>query len=356
MARGITHMTKLIKSGEKFSNFAMLYLDELGRFIEPLGEQGDEPRPIVADELDHFFKRYINLAKGTTDVFVWVHGWQNDEIRAITTARRLFANLDDWFRRQRARYSALDEIIPAFVAVHWPSNSTPGPLGYRKIRNRAKRMTTAGEAEFFLASLLGYLDAGNKRDSGHKVLVARDGYYVHCLGHSFGGRFLAAAIQAAATPAERDRKVLAAHRDTGFPFNVDSLCVLQMAAGAESFGEEFSGLLKTSPLCGPVILTYSTADRALCTWHGAAEAERGIGCKGATAPADHIGWIEIHPVDSPYSNSDFSKDITNVNASRLFRKGGWAEGGHSDFFHAETLHLITSVVEQIHRRIRTDPA
>jgi hypothetical protein len=55
----------------------------------------------------------------------------------------------------------------------------------------------------------------------------------------------------------------------------------------------------------------------------------------------------MRPVDTPYSDADFSKDITNVNASRYFVGGGWVEGAHSQFWHAETLHLIASVIEQV---------
>ncbi len=342
-------MTALTQSGADFTRFSMLYLDETGKFLDSEGKPDEEPRPIESDELPGFLKRSINLPKRVTDVFVWVHGWQNDELRAVSTAKRLFANLDEWFSSEHARYPNLDAVVPAFVAVHWPSNSTPGPRGYRKIRNRAEHVTTEGEAEFFLASLLGYLDGGNVREpSGRKVLRAKDGFYVHCLGHSFGGRFLTAAIRAAAVPTERTRKILAAaHRETGFAFNVDSLCVLQMAAGAEAFGTEFSSLLGTGPLCGPIVLTYSTGDTALCRWHKISEWEAGIGCKGATAPADRIGTIALRPVESPYSKADFSRDITNVDASHLFTQGGWAEGAHSDFWHTETLHLIASVVEQV---------
>jgi hypothetical protein len=208
-------------------------------------------------------------------------------------------------------------------------------------------MTTEGEAEFFLASLLGYLDQGNARAPDRKVLRAKAGYYVHCLGHSFGGRFLTAAIKAAAAPTERTRKILAAaHRETGFDFNVDSLCILQMAAGNQAFKNEFSALLK-GPLCGPIILTHSKADKALCTWHTVGEFETGIGCEGALEPRDRIGSITMRPVDEPYSGTDFSKDITNVDASGYYVGGGWVEGAHSDFWHAETLHLIASVVEQV---------
>jgi hypothetical protein len=340
-------MTALTCSGADFTCFSMLYLDRQGRFLDP--ESGDEegPRQVQSDELPGFLRRSINRPNGVTDFFVWVHGWQNDELRAVSTAKRLFANLDDWFKRERTRYPKLAPLIPGYVAVHWPSTSMPGPFGYQKIRNRAKTMTTQGEAEFFLASLLGYLDEGNKRGHNRKVLRAKDGLYVHCLGHSFGGRFLTAAIRAGATPTERSRKLLAAHRETSFKFNVDSLCVLQMAAGAEAFGSEFSSLLGTGPLAGPIVLTHSTSDMALCIWHKVSEREVGIGCKGAISPADRIGSITLHPIDTPYSEADFSHDITNVDASHLFTEGGWAEGAHSDFWHTETLHLITSVVERV---------
>ena len=342
-------MTALIRLGEDFKQFTMLYLDAKGHFLDPVGTEGEGPRPVSEEELPRFLNRNIILPDHVTDVFVWVHGWQNDELRANETACRLFANLDEWFRREHQRYPRLGVIVPAFVAVHWPSSSTPGLLGYKMIRNRAKQMTTQGDAAFFLASLLGYLDTDNKRefDTNRKVLVARDGFYIHCLAHSFGGRFLTAAIKAASS-APGMRRVLAAHRDTGYPFNVDSLCVLQMAAGNSAFGTEFSSLL-AGPICGPIILTHSRWDSALCNWHSVSEGESGIGCGGATAPADRIGSTILHTVDSPYSNADFANDITNVDASAYFKTGGWLEGAHSDFWHSETLHLITSVVEQVRR-------
>ena len=106
------------------------------------------------DELPGFLKRRIKLPPGVTDVFVWVHGWQNDELRATSTANRLFAALNTWFKREAGRYPKLGEVVPAFVAVHWPSNSMPGLTGYRKIRRRARSMTTLGVAEYFLAPSL----------------------------------------------------------------------------------------------------------------------------------------------------------------------------------------------------------
>jgi hypothetical protein len=311
-------MTGLMLDGANFSQFAMLYLDESGRFIDVGDPDRDEARPVEADELNRFLKREIALPNGVTDVFVWVHGWQNDELRAVSTAKRMFANLADWFARESARYPRLGTVIPGFVAVHWPSSSLPTLSGYRKIRDRAKRMTTQGEAEFFLASLLGYLDLGNQRSPARKVLRAKDGVYVHCFGHSFGGRFLASAIKAAATPIARDRTILAAHRETGSAFNVDSLCVLQMAAGHKAFRNEFEALLK-GPLCGPIVLTNSTSDKALCSWHSHSEGEPGIGCSGAVEPHLRIGSISLQGIDTPYADTAFSKDITNVNASERRR-------------------------------------
>lgn len=336
-------MTQLTRSGDGFNRFSMLRLDKHGRFVDPDAQD----RPIDPRVLPNYFKRVIVLPDGVTDVFIWVHGWQNDETRAVATARKLFANLEDWFVRSQKHYPRLGNIVPGFVTVHWPSRSTPGFMGYRKIRNRAKQMTTEGEAEFFLASALGYLDARNARATNRQVLRASSGFYVHCIGHSFGGRFLTAAIKAAASPSAPTRKLLAAaHRETGFEFTVDSLCVLQMAAPAKAFASELSALLETSPLSGPIVLTHSARDRALCVWHVVSELQAGIGCRGATEPADRIGRSEFKPVTTPYTDRDFEKDVTNVDASRIFIKGGSAEGAHSNIWHEETLHLIASLTEQ----------
>lgn len=62
-------------------------------------------------------------------------------------------------------------------------------------------MTEMGYAEFFLASLLGYLHGERRQPQrGPDILRVEGGQYLHCVGHSFGGRFLGEAIAAAATP------------------------------------------------------------------------------------------------------------------------------------------------------------
>src|SRR6185503_5532130 len=98
------------------------------------------------------------------------------------------------------KYLHLKSFTPWYVAVHWPSKSQPTLAGYSKIRDRAAAMTHQGDAEFFLAALLGYLDRDNPRGANPALLRSRGGFRIHCVGHSFGGRFLAAAILASVFP------------------------------------------------------------------------------------------------------------------------------------------------------------
>lgn len=321
--------------------FSFLRMNKLGQYLDTTG-------PVDDASLARFFDKRIVLPPKVTDVFIWVHGWQNDEMRALTSARTMFFELDHRIRCGTSMYPRIGEFVPAYIAVHWPSVSTPGPIGYRTMRNRANQMTTRGTAEFLLASLLGYLNATNHRSAGAAVLRAQAGFFVHCLGHSFGGRFLAAAIKAAATPTERIHKVLSAvKRDTAYQFTVDSLCVLQMAAPASAFYSEFISLLDESPLSGPIVLTHTRHDRALCVWHSLVEGQAGIGCKGATSPSTRIGFAVMLDPGTPYPGDAFAKDITNVDASGVFCADERFVGAHSDIWHQETFHLIASVVEQV---------
>jgi hypothetical protein len=77
----------------------------------------------------------------------------------------------------------------------------------------------------------------------------------------------------------------------------------------------------------------------------------GDNCNSPVATRNPFGLLRknhrMRTVDTAYSGADFSKDITNVNASQYFAGGGWIEGAHSDFWHTETLHLITSVIDQV---------
>jgi hypothetical protein len=338
-----------------FNEFSFLCLNDRGQFLRfPTGSS--EPaaaEPVSPSALPSFLSEKIVLRAGTTDVFIWVHGWRNNYPRALATARRLFGYLDAAIRRSGSAASA---IVPSFFAVHWPSESWPTPKGYATIRDRAAKMTEEGDAEFFLASLLGYLDARNRRTGlGGRLLQAAGGYYVHALGHSFGSRFLTAAITAAARPRSRtltllggvspsERETLSARTEKLFQFTVDTACFLQMAAPSASFSDELTILVEWAPFRGPLALTYSKYDRANCLWHRAIEGEGAIGCTGATEPANWIGGAVLRPSSESYTQAEFSPRIVNIDASALYSHAGLRpEGAHSDFWYEETIHLILSL-------------
>jgi hypothetical protein len=342
-----------------FNDFSLLCLNEDGQFVD-LPESArsvSDGTPISAEALPEFLSRRIYLRKGvTTDVFVWVHGWRNPLGRAIATARRLFGNLNAAI--VQSTKGKATSMVPAFVAVQWPSSSSPTPAGYEKIRDRAARLTDKGDAEFFLASLLGYLEGRNERTKGGKVLKARGGYYVHCIGHSFGCRFLTAAIRAAGHPQARtltlsralgvkERRTLSVRSERLFEFTVDSVCFLQMAAPAAGFSDQLTLLADESPLRGPVALTHTQSDRATCFWHKRAEGEFGIGCEGARKPARFIGRTVLRPPNQPYTAEDFSNLIVNIDANAVYTDGGLRpEGAHSDLWHPETIHLILTLADR----------
>jgi hypothetical protein len=169
---------------------------------------------------------------------------------------------------------------------------------------------------------------------------------------------LTAAIAAAADPPARvqsllgrvhaaDRKVLsAAPEANGFAFTVDSLLVFQMAAPRLRFGPRLRQLIDRAPLRGPVVLTYSTRDRANCTWHRLGEGgEPGIGCSGAGEPKGSLTTIRLGGLDHVYTADDFSTRIVNVNANAAYTNPGFrVEGAHSDFWYEESIHLILGLV------------
>ncbi len=352
-----------------FSDFSALYLNERGRYVEPSAENANlsDARPIVLEALPDYLVRRVVLPENVTDVFVWVHGWRNTPVTAIKASQRLFQGLRSEHQRRPDKYPGLAPFVPAFLVVCWPSMSEPLPAGFNRVRDRTRAMTDKGEAEFFLASLLGYLESENKRDA-RRVLRSRGGFYVHCLGHSFGGRFLAAAIRAAANPESPKTlslasasswevtKVLSAQPAGGSAFTVDSLTVFQMAAPRVGFGRELTLLLETAPLNGPIVLTHSRHDRASCVWHRFAEGEPAIGCSGALEPKGAIRSIKFGALEYSYSLEDLATSIVNVNADGAFTHAGFRpEGAHSDFYYEESAHLVLSVANCAHLRGPTMP-
>lgn len=351
-----------LPDGGDFREYSMLRMDASGRFVR---EAADGSLVVVDPRsLPDFLDEVVVLPIGVTDVFVWVHGWRNDLDAAHANAARIFHAIGDPGRS--GRYPGLSGFRPAFVAVHWPSWSSPSPWGYRSIRDRARAMTDEGFSEFFLAALLGYLrpTAEGEGGRGPATLRSRRGFYVHCLGHSFGGRFLTAAIGAAAHPkapatlslldgvASAQRAVLSAS-PRRFEFEVDSLVVFQMAAPNRGFGETLRELVSDGPLRGPMLLTHSRRDRANALWHRFTEwGQPGIGATGALAPRDLLRWLPLLDVESVYDFRDAEgPSIVNIDANPVFgRETCWRlEGGHSDFWYEESIHLVLGAAEAARR-------
>jgi len=324
-------------------------MDQEGRFLD------DDGQPVPRLSLKQFLRKAIVLPDGITDAFVWVHGWRTDEDSAERAAQQLFQGINRTWADCQDRYPLVADFKPAFVTVHWPSMSSVLPWGYAKIKRRAESLTTRGEAEFFLSSILGYLEEAKGFDGPSRgLLKSRGGFYVHCLGHSFGGRFLTAAIQQAGFPTSPRSGTLALNdrdRANGYRYSVDSILVFQMAAPRARFGRCLEELVNSSPLGGPLVLTWWRHDRANCVWHRATEfGQSAIGCCGASEPRGRIHRIRLRPETEPYTAEDFAAKIVNVDSSWLF-KGAPLDpvGAHSDIWHQESIHLALSLAEHVRR-------
>ncbi|MEU7869211.1 hypothetical protein [Dactylosporangium sp. NPDC049140] len=314
---------------DDFDAFDRIRLDERGTLLH-------DDRPVPVGRAGALLEALVDLPPRTTDIFVFVHGWQNSRARADAASRRLFSAIWQLYREQPDRYPALEDFRPYFFSVQWPSQSLPTTAGYRRIRDRAHAMTTGGYAAHVVAALLGRLDHVRAAPRGPSTLRTADGQYLHCVGHSFGCRFLGEAIRQAADPPER---VLAWPWASAHDFAVDSFLGLQMAARPDVFQHRFRTLVdKSAPIAGPVALTVSPHDRALSTWHQLPEGGPGLGAAGAPGART----IALRPLAEDYTAAQFEK-LTNVDAQWYFRRGPLTLGAHSDIWYPETVHLLLSL-------------
>ncbi|GAA3208502.1 alpha/beta hydrolase [Dactylosporangium siamense] len=322
-------MRSPLPTADDFTDFDVIRLDTDGALLT--GGERVPPGRVGAH-----LRTLVDLPRGVTDIFVFVHGWQNTGRRADAASRRLFAGIRDLHAEDPARYPALDGFRPYFFSVQWPSQSLPTTAGYRKIRDRAHAMTTTGDAAHVMAGLLGLLDHTRTSPYRPDTLRTAGGQFLHCVGHSFGCRLLGEAIRAAASP---DQRVLAWPWTSAHRFAVDSFTGLQMAARTDVFQHRFRSLVDGSaPIVGPVALTVSPHDRALSLWHQLPEGEPGLGARGALDARS----VPLHRLDEPYTTDEFGK-VTNVDAAWRFNRGPAALGAHSDIWYPETIHLLLSL-------------
>jgi hypothetical protein len=325
-------MTKRLRKAPDFAGFDVVRLDAQGRLLD------DGGTVVPPSSTIECLAERLNL-RDATDLFVFVHGWQNSPQRARAAAQRLFGGVSRTYADRPRAYPELAEFRPYYLSIQWPSESSPFPHGYRRIRDRAHAMTTRGHAAHVLAHLLGYLDAIRTKPQTAPTLRTARGQYLHCVGHSFGCRFLAEAIDAAANPPE---VTLGWPWASDHPFSVDSFTGFQMAAPPDIFSARFASLTGgRAPISGPVVMTVSPHDRALSRWHRVPEGVPGLGAVGATGARS----IRLRPTDQPYALADFNR-LTNIDAGWLFRHGSLSAGGaHSDIWYPESAHLLLSLAD-----------
>ncbi|MCS7481909.1 alpha/beta hydrolase [Umezawaea endophytica] len=315
-------------------SLVVLDLDADGNPLDPATQQP------VAD-VQGFLARHLEVPESATDIVVFVHGWRNTKATAFHRAHR-FADLVTT-TYDPVRYPALGAWNSHYVVVRWPSASNPFLHGYRRIRDRAHLMSTTGRAPEALAHLLGYLNAHRERPRG--TLRTKAGQYLHLVGHSFGCRFLAEAIQWAA---DSRPDVLGWDRsDPRYPYAADTLLMFQMAYPHDLIAHGFPRLLHDAPIGGPAVFTHSRFDRAVGLWHRLAERRTGVGHRGATEPREHISSIILRPMTQNYTAGDFTSTLVNVDANLCFRRGRFLNpaGAHADILHPESAHLILSLAE-----------
>jgi hypothetical protein len=327
------------KRAGQAGNFQVLELGTDGRFLDPY--RGGQP--VSWQNLRFFLDQAIVIPKGVTDIFVWVHGWRSARIEQATMLPgQVVSQMEALYQAQPDRYPSLASFTGAYIVVNWPSASLPTYRGYARIRERAHQMTEHGHASRILAFLLGYLDQRRGDPHGRGTLRMPTGQYLHCVGHSFGGRFMAEAVIDAANPVTATLPLLPPN--PYHQFTVDSLLIFQMAAPPDIFKGRLAPLLAGSPLQGPVCLTFSKHDHATCLFHRLAEGCRGIGCVGAREPAEAIGTIGMRAAGEAYDPDELRKPVVNVDAGRVFRRRRPPSGAHSDIDHPESAHLLLTLV------------
>ncbi|GAA2598972.1 hypothetical protein GCM10010304_53310 [Streptomyces roseoviolaceus] len=335
------------------ATFATVDLDKDGWLLSPEGD------PVRADELhDHFASR-LRPPDWATDIIVYAHGWQTSPRNSLRSAQRLLHLMHQQHAMRKGLYPGLgDDYAPWTVVVRWPSSSSLSRSGYSRIRDRAHAMSVGGGyAAHVLGHLLGYLDSrrGNPRSA---TLQTAGGQYLHLVGHSFGGRFLCEAVTWAAGNADGGKLGWSVPTHPARPFTVDSLTVFQMAAPVSAFDALFEQLRPgplghVSPVGGPLVFTHSRHDRATGYWHLRKEGAPGIGHSGMRLAGDTPGiapsdvWrTRLLPADTPYPRLSLDHVFVNIDASWLFRSSRLNPvGAHSNYFHAESAHLLLSLAD-----------
>ncbi len=348
------------------------------------------------------FDRLERRARGTTDAFVFCHGWLYDEAEARHEAARFFALLGG------ALLALGQRVTPLRIALHWPSkpfadaNARDPGLGglwteLERQAVRASRTAAASELVRLLADLcttevpegpedeaeldqlLRRLQEGDQRgvlpitplqalsfwvmkrragDVGERFGREWLGPFwealpsarprLHLIGHSFGAKLLTSAVLGGMSP--------------------QSLTLLLAAFSAFSFAPEVPGfdrpgfyhrVLAEQRMRGPIVVLRSVHDHALDILypHVASDVDRGTAPRsGATGRIGHtaravarsaLGAVGARGVNAPevelieaQTSGIPRRPIVNVDGSRVLTAQVPFLGAHRDIHHAEVATLV----------------
>ncbi|MET7780740.1 hypothetical protein ABZT28_34235 [Streptomyces sp. NPDC005388] len=77
-----------------------------------------------------------------TDVFVFSHGWLNDQPKAVATYQRWVAAMTDQYLARKADFDTRRPgFRPLLIGLHWPSAPWEDPYGVTSVRHRAAHYT-----------------------------------------------------------------------------------------------------------------------------------------------------------------------------------------------------------------------
>lgn len=298
------------------------------------------------EQIDEIINTTMSDDFGTTDVFVYSHGWwttSDSALKQYNIATTDFISL----LRRKADILGQPALVPFLIGIHWPSTWVDDP----------KALENNFEAASFYAMQKRADDVG---DEGlytilrllYQAVPAGRNIRINLLGHSFGCKVVCSALEKLADNSIRP--------PAGIVFNV---LLLQAAFGTNRFdpGDMYGRILPTYGPMLRLLITKSGKDDALVKFFPIADsmmnffAGEPLTALGATgpSPATCASFKDREVVSVEYGGRLLgarpsptfgpvlvAADLTPVHSDpRNTFNGGWG-GHHSDIYRPEIYDLM----------------
>jgi hypothetical protein len=298
------------------------------------------------EQIDDIINTSMSDVFGTTDVFVYSHGWWTTADSALKQYNIATTDFISMLHR-RARILAQPALVPFLIGIHWPSTWDDDPVAFQNnfeatsFYTMQKRADDIGEEGLYAILRLLYqaIPAGKK-------------LRINLLGHSFGCKVICSALEKLA-----ENNI---NPPSGLLFNV---ILLQAAFGTNRLdpGDMYGRML---PTYGPVLrllITKSAKDEALGRFFPIANsvmnffAGEPLTALGASGPSSatlaafknqelvevEYGGKLLETKSSPTLDPVLVvADLTPVHSDpQNTYNGGWG-GHHSDIFRPEIYDLM----------------